>query len=160
MYDSVGKLQKTKLAVEMVLDSGDVLRGSVFVGQRQRLPDLMNDDRQFLPFETTEGLVTIVRKQVVRRVTPLNQMPEMATTTDPLEIIGVSADANYDEVREAYLRKVQEYHPDRLSAAGMPKEFIQMANERTARINDAFDRIKKARHWGEANAPQWVPGGV
>ena len=160
MYDSVGKLQKSKLAVEMVLDNGDVLRGSVFVGQRQRLPDLMNDDRQFLPFETTEGLVTIVRKQVVRRVTPLNQMPEMAATADPLEIIGVAVDANYDEVREAYLRKVQEYHPDRLSAAGMPKEFIQMANERTARINDAFDRIKKARHWGEANTPQWLPGGV
>ncbi|MGH6932956.1 MAG: J domain-containing protein [Dongiaceae bacterium] len=160
MYDSVGKLQKTKLQVEMELDDGAVLRGCVFVGQRQRLPDLMNDDRQFLPFETTEGLITIVRKQVVRRVTPLNQMPEQPNNTDPSDILGVPPDATYEEAREAYLRKVQEYHPDRLSAAGMPKEFIQMANERTARINDAFDRLKKARHWGDKNAPQWVPGGV
>jgi DnaJ-domain-containing protein 1 len=160
MYESVGKLQKTKLQVEMELDDGAVLRGSVFVSQRQRLPDLMNDDRQFLPFETTDGLITIVRKQVVRRITPLNQMPAEPLSTDPAEILGVATDATYEEVREAYLRKVQEYHPDRLSAAGMPKDFIQMANERTARINDAFDRIKKIRHWGDSNAPQWVPGGV
>jgi DnaJ-domain-containing protein 1 len=160
MYESVGKLQKSKLQVEMELDDGAVLRGSVFVSQRQRLPDLMNDDRQFLPFETTDGLITIVRKQVVRRVTPLKQIPVEPVGADPSDILGVPPDATYDEAREAYLRKVQEYHPDRLSAAGMPKEFIQMATERTARINDAFDRLKRARHWGDANSPQWVPGGV
>jgi DnaJ-domain-containing protein 1 len=160
MYESIGKLQKSKLQVEMELDDGAVLRGCVFVSQRQRLPDLLNDDRQFLPFETTDGLITIVRKEVVRRVTPLNQMPVEPAGADPADILGVPPDASYEQVREAYLRKVQEYHPDRLSAAGMPKEFVQMANERTARINDAFDRIKKSRHWGESSASQWVPGGV
>lgn len=30
-------------------------------------------------------------------------------------------------------------------AKGMPEEFIELANEKLAKINDAYDRIKKAR---------------
>lgn len=154
MYESVGKLQKSKLQVEVEIDGGVVLRGSFFVSQRQRLPALLNDDRQFLPFETSDGLITIVRKQVLRRVTPVHQMAAAPTGVDPCEILGVTLDATFEEVRDAYRHKVQQYHPDRLSAAGMPKEFVQMANERTACINDAYDRYRKTRHWGEANGAQ------
>ena len=42
-------------------------------------------------------------------------------------------------------RLVRENHPDRLVAQGMPQEFIEIANEKLATINDAYERIRKMR---------------
>lgn len=64
---------------------------------------------------------------------------------DPYEIIGVSSDASDDEVKSAYRKLARENHPDVLMAKGMPEEFIEVANEKLAAINDAYDRIKKSR---------------
>ena len=84
------KLQKQKLSVEMEIDGGARLMGHMFVAQNQRLPDLLNDNRDFLPFETTEGLITIVRKSTIRRVTPMNQITLPDINADPYEILGVA----------------------------------------------------------------------
>lgn len=64
---------------------------------------------------------------------------------DAYEIIGVSSDASDDEVKSAYRKLARENHPDVLTAKGMPQEFIDLANEKLATINDAYDRIKKQR---------------
>lgn len=157
--DTDPKLQKAKLSVEMEIDGGARLMGHMFVQQNQRLPDLLNDDRDFLPFETTEGLITIVRKSTIRRVTPLNQLTMPDINADPYEIFGVAPSAPDDELKTIYHRKVQECHPDKLIAMGMPADFVQLANEKLARINDAYDRIQEARAQVEAAKPKWVMGG-
>lgn len=157
--DTDPKLQKLKLSVEMEIDGGTRLMGHMFVQQNQRLPDLLNDDRDFLPFETTEGLITIVRKSTIRRVTPLNQLSMPDINADPYEIFGVAPSAPDDELKSIYHRKVQECHPDKLIAMGMPADFVQLANEKLARINDAYDRIQEARAQLEAAKPKWVMGG-
>ncbi|NBV86374.1 MAG: hypothetical protein EBS01_08970 [Verrucomicrobia bacterium] len=42
-----------------------------------------------------------------------------------------------DEVKAAWRRLARTHHPDKLIAEGMPPEFVAIANERLARINDA-----------------------
>ena len=42
-------------------------------------------------------------------------------------------------------RSIRDNHPDRLIAAGMPKEFVDLATEKMATINAAYDRIAKER---------------
>lgn len=64
---------------------------------------------------------------------------------DAYEIIGVAKDATDDEIKSAYRKLVRENHPDTLMAKGMPEEFIELANEKLAAINDAYDRIKRER---------------
>lgn len=64
---------------------------------------------------------------------------------DAYEILGVAKDAADADVKKAYRDLVRENHPDTLMAKGMPEEFIELANEKLAKINDAYDRIKKAR---------------
>ena len=159
MYDSDPKLQKIKLAVEVEIDNGQRMLGNVFVSHKQRLPDLLNDDRDFLPFETSDGLIKIVRKSTVRCVTPLNQVTLPMTTTDPYEILGVAPSIADDELKSIYHRKVQETHPDKLTAMGLPSEFVQLANDKIARINDAYDRICKQRQARGDVAPKWYHGG-
>jgi len=64
---------------------------------------------------------------------------------DPYELLGVSREASDDEVKRAYRQLVRENHPDRLVAQGMPQEFIEMANEKLATINGAYEQIRKQR---------------
>ena len=133
--------------------------GSVFVSQQQRLPDLLNDDRPFLPFETSEGLIKIIRKSTIRSVTPSNQITLPMGTNDPYEILGVAPSITDEELKNVYHRRVQETHPDKMVSMGLPAEFVQLANEKVARINDAYDRICKHRQVSGDVAPKWYHGG-
>lgn len=40
---------------------------------------------------------------------------------------------------------VAENHPDKLIARGLPKEFVYIATEKVAAINEAYDQIAKER---------------
>jgi len=59
------------------------------------------------------------------------------------EVLEVDPEANLDEIRLAYLRKVQMYHPDRL--AGLATEFVELSESRTRELNLAFEQAKRAR---------------
>ena len=63
----------------------------------------------------------------------------------PYEILGVRRDMDDAEIKAAYRKLIRKTHPDRLVAAGMPEEFIELANEKMATINAAYDRISKER---------------
>jgi DnaJ like chaperone protein len=65
---------------------------------------------------------------------------------DPYEILGVGRRSTDSEIKLAYRKLVREHHPDRLIAKGVPKEFIEVANEKLATINAAWDRITKERN--------------
>lgn len=64
---------------------------------------------------------------------------------NPWRALGVSPDADDAEVKAAYRRLLQEHHPDRLIAQGMPPEFIDVATQKTAALNAAYARIKALR---------------
>ena len=66
-------------------------------------------------------------------------------SSDPFTIIGVSRDDSDETIKAAYRKLVVENHPDKLVAQGMPQELIDVANEKLATINAAYDRIRKER---------------
>jgi DnaJ like chaperone protein len=66
---------------------------------------------------------------------------------DPYVILGVAFDASEEEIRRTYRRLVRENHPDSLIARGVPEEFIKLATDKLATINNAFDTIEKERGW-------------
>ncbi len=64
---------------------------------------------------------------------------------DPYELLGLDPQASDDAVKSAYRKLVRENHPDRLVSQGMPQEFIDMANDKLAAINSAYEQIRKQR---------------
>lgn len=64
---------------------------------------------------------------------------------DPYAVLGVVRSASAEELRAAWKRLMRENHPDSLASRGVPPEFIARASEKVARINAAWDRIKRER---------------
>ena len=65
--------------------------------------------------------------------------------SDPFEILGVNSDDSDETIKAAHRRLVRENHPDRLVAQGLPQEFVDLANEKLATVNAAYDEIKQLR---------------
>jgi len=64
---------------------------------------------------------------------------------DPYVILGVLPDAADEAVRAAWRERVSDAHPDRARGRGLPSEFIEVAETKTASINAAFDAIMQER---------------
>ena len=71
--------------------------------------------------------------------------PAAAEGEDPYAVLGAVRGASNAELRATWLREMRENHPDTLAARGVPPEFIARASEKVARINAAWDRIKRER---------------
>jgi len=77
------------------------------------------------------------------------QSAHMGTeSADPYQILGVSRDTSDEDIKKTYRNLSRENHPDTLIAKGMPQEFVDVANEKMAAINAAYDTIKKQRGMG------------
>jgi len=62
---------KIKAEVEMITHDGVLLKGKFFTVPSQRVLDVLNDERTFLPFETEDGDIYIVNKTFIARIRPL-----------------------------------------------------------------------------------------
>ena len=59
------------------------------------------------------------------------------------KVLGISADANKQEIKRAYRKLISQHHPDKLVSKGMPEEMIEVATEKSQEIQAAYDMIKK-----------------
>lgn len=64
---------------------------------------------------------------------------------DPYTILGVDRGADDATIKAAYRKLIRENHPDTLIAQGVPQEFVDVANDKLAAINDAYDQVQKHR---------------
>ncbi len=64
---------------------------------------------------------------------------------DPYTVLGVSPKADDKELRDTWRQLMRENHPDSLASRGMSKAFVDKASDKVARINAAWDRIKRER---------------
>ena len=60
-------------------------------------------------------------------------------------LLGVDESASDAEIKKAYRRLMNQHHPDKLVAKGLPEEMIRMATEKTQEIKAAYELIRKAR---------------
>jgi DnaJ like chaperone protein len=60
-------------------------------------------------------------------------------------ILGVEETAGDAKIKLAYRRMMNQHHPDKLVAKGLPEEMIRLATEKTQEIKQAYELIRKER---------------
>jgi len=61
------------------------------------------------------------------------------------DILGMDKSASDAELKKAYRRLMNQHHPDKLVAKGLPEEMMKIATEKTQEIKEAYEHIKKSR---------------
>lgn len=143
MYNSSQKIAKIKLEVEIELEGDKCLVGFLFLSPQARLTDMLNDERAFLPFETTDGRFMVLKKTAFRSVAPVVRESQQYESSNPFKVLGLGNDAKLDDVKQAYRTLSAANHPDRVKGNGSPQEEVDRATARMARINAAYQRILK-----------------
>lgn len=77
------------------------------------------------------------------------QPPEVRPRVDKVaqayEVLGVTSDASDAEVTKAYRRLMNQNHPDKLVARGLPESMMKVAEEKTRQVLAAYEVLREAR---------------
>jgi DnaJ like chaperone protein len=74
-----------------------------------------------------------------------NQAPTRDQLADAYEILGVTESVTSQEVKRAYRKQMNEHHPDKLAAKGLPPEMMEIANQKAQELQAAYDMIRKEK---------------
>ena len=73
MYGSSAITRKIETEVEMALTDSTVMIGAMYIRADQRVIDIVNDDRRFVPFAALDGPISVINKEVIARITPIER---------------------------------------------------------------------------------------
>ncbi|NKF49648.1 co-chaperone DjlA [Shewanella sp. WXL01] len=73
-----------------------------------------------------------------------SQSNKMATA-DAYSILGVKQSDSDQTIKRAYRRLMNEHHPDKLVAKGLPEEMMKLAKDKAQDIQSAYDSVKADR---------------
>jgi DnaJ like chaperone protein len=69
----------------------------------------------------------------------------VSALTEAYQVLGVNSTANDAEVTKAYRRLMNQNHPDKLVAKGLPESMMEAAQEKTRNIRAAYEVICESR---------------
>jgi DnaJ like chaperone protein len=64
---------------------------------------------------------------------------------DAFRVLGLDSSASNQDVKRAYRRLMNQHHPDKLVARGLPQSMKRVAEEKTQEIRAAYERVKTHR---------------
>jgi DnaJ like chaperone protein len=73
------------------------------------------------------------------------QRSSASSLTEAYQVLGVTSSASDAEVTKAYRRLMNQNHPDKLVAKGLPESMMKAAEEKTRSIRAAYEVICEAR---------------
>ena len=85
MLISKNDVQGIKTEVELTMTNGAVLYGELLLCAEQQVLDILNGDRQFLPFEGMDGAVSVINKTAIAKLTQYNNC---GATVEKLHALG------------------------------------------------------------------------
>ncbi|UPQ87651.1 co-chaperone DjlA [Vibrio sinaloensis] len=65
--------------------------------------------------------------------------------SDAYKLLGIDSSSDAKTVKRAYRKLMNEHHPDKLMAKGLPPEMMNVAKEKAQEIQNAYDLIKKSK---------------
>lgn len=90
-------------------------------------------------------------QQILRRLQASQHMHQggrqsaSSKLADAYKLLGVAKDADDKELKSAYRKLMNQHHPDKLVAKGLPREMMEIASKKTMEIKEAYELIKQER---------------
>lgn len=86
----------------------------------------------------------LIRLQSARAQRP-KEAHSGTRVAESYKVLGIEPTASDREIKTAYRRLMNQHHPDKLRARGMPDSMIPVAEEKTREIRAAYDNIRETR---------------
>lgn len=91
----------------------------------------------------------LVQMEALLRMQKSSRRPEPQPAVDRVAqayaVLGVTNSASDGEVIKAYRRLMNQNHPDKLHAKGLPESMMKVAEEKTRQIRAAYELLRDAR---------------
>ncbi len=161
MFDktSGGFRHKNERPVRLLLVGGEPINATIFHVNGERLTDLLNDPRSFIPVRTDDAGIMIVAKTQIVSILELESEtinddagPSKRTgpSFDAYAMLRIDKNASHDEIRAAYKARIKSIHPDSIASLGLDEELGKAALLATQKLNYAYRKILRER--GSANS--------
>ena len=135
---------KHRIEVRLCLTDGRAVEGALFLSQGERLSDLLNDTRAFLPVETSAG-TEFVGKAMIGTALARGEAWAEAGAGCPYAVLRVEPHCTDAELRAAWMKRMKASHPDRLASLGLDEAIVTAARKACQRINAAYDEAVRTR---------------
>ncbi|KAF0191578.1 MAG: DnaJ-like protein DjlA [Gammaproteobacteria bacterium] len=71
--------------------------------------------------------------------------PARTSLNDAYALLNVAPEAEIDDIKRSYRRMMNQHHPDKLVAKGLPEEMMKLASHKTHEIKTAYEQIRRQR---------------
>lgn len=114
--------------------------GSIHASERA----ILQQTAQSIGFSVQQFQQILQRMQAGQHMQ--GQKPDSVTAlNDAFKLLGIEKTASEAELKKAYRRLMNQHHPDKLVAKGLPEEMMAMANKKTMEIKEAYELIQRSR---------------
>jgi hypothetical protein len=143
----------TAIAARLILNSGEVLDGSVISHCTGRFQEVLNSSAAFVEFQNHQGQTRYFNKSAIVSLDPVNipatdqlaRRNPNSPVFDPYQVLGVRSDMPMTDIRTAYHELARAYHPDRFLTANLPTEVMQYLESMAQRVNLAWETVSRAQ---------------
>ena len=159
--DNPFKKKKLRQDIIMTLSDGRQIDGKVFVGYNERILDVLNDKRTFIPIENDDGNLLIVSKDSIVSVDTHDvtafakvSIAGGSATSQPIiqqydgispyKILELPENSEIAKVRKRYLKIREILNIPMLEEAGVDKVMLSLGKLYLTQIENAYQLIARA----------------
>lgn len=147
---------KNEKVVQLHIAGREPMAATIFHVNGERVTDLLNDPRAFIPVRIGSGEMMIVAKAQIASITEIDEEQQTATEDkltgkktsgafDPYETLRISPDATHEELRAAFRARIKAVHPDTVASLGLDDDLSRAASHATQKIIYAYRKIMRER---------------
>ncbi|MEL7492142.1 MAG: hypothetical protein AAGJ73_15645 [Pseudomonadota bacterium] len=160
MMSTSGKqaISRRRQKVRLINFNDTIIEGYVFLAYNQRVSDLLNDDRDFLPVATDAGEMRVMSKRAIMEIEVIEDDSErnrrkedrseevvQLMSGNAYDILGAQQNADDATIRAIYLDKIASVDPTKVLEAFNNSELAQAAEQLANRYSTAYDAITHTR---------------
>jgi|GEM_PF-2318161 len=151
-------ISRRRQKVRLINFNDTIIEGFVFLAYNQRISDLLNDDREFLPIATNEGEVRVMSKRAIMEIELIaddsgrNRRKDDETedvvqlmSGNAYDILGAPQGSDDASVRAIYLEKIASVEPTKVLEAFNNSDLALAAEQLENRYSAAYDAITHTR---------------